>query len=373
MATIAADFGPQAQTKRAAAKAPAVHFPLLDAGRGLAALAVVAHHVGNESGMAIAKHGYLAVDYFLMLSGFVVAMSYEKRLRGEAGATLGLGAFLGLRAKRLYPMILLGALLATGAFALAPNPDIRPAWVALQFLLIPAIGCWVIFPLNAPMWSLFYESIANVAHGSLIASMRTRAIAGAVGVLAVMTACIATGQADYNMGFRPGEEGIALVRVFGAYLAGVLIWRVHDAGRLPRIALPGFLSGFVPMALVMAPLLAPAWLSPAGVATAAIFLCFPASILCSLQGRERPGSVAAWLGSISYPLYAIHMPILISAHLLGLTETPLQWLAAAAFAVAAAWAVERFVDAPVRGWLKARGARKVRSRTGRPRVLSPQS
>lgn len=361
MAEISADFG-------ARTRAPAQHFPLLDAGRGLAALAVVAHHVGNESGLAIAKHGYLAVDYFLMLSGFVVAMSYEGRLRGEGRGALGLGGFLGLRAKRLYPMILLGALLATAAFALAPNPDVRPLWIATQFVLVPAVGCWVIFPLNAPMWSLFYESVANVAHGGGIAFWRTRAIAGAVGVLAVMAVCTILTHADYNMGFRPGEAGIALVRVFGAYLAGVLIWRLHAARRLRRIAVPGFVAPPLSMLLVLAPLLAPAG-GEHGVTLAALFVCFPASILCSLEGRERPGSVAAWLGGISYPLYAIHMPILLAAHELGLTETPLEWLAAALVAVAAAWAVERFVDAPVRAWLKARG----RGRNRPPRVLAGQS
>ncbi|WP_293976220.1 acyltransferase [Sphingomonas sp.] len=350
-----------------------MHFPLLDAGRGLAALAVVAHHVGNEAGLAIAKHGHLAVDYFLMLSGFVVAMSYEGRLRGGVHGVGGNGAgegapgamafrdFLAMRARRLAPMILLGALLATGALALAPNPDVRPEWIAFQFLLIPAMASWVIFPLNAPMWSLFYESVANVAHGGTIAFARTRTIAASVIVLGVMAACIVLTHADYNMGFRPGEEGIALVRVFFAYLAGVLMWRLHAARWLPRVKVPGI----VPIALVLAPLLAPADMPAAAVTIAALFLCFPASILCSLRGRERPGGVAAWLGGISYPLYAIHMPILIAAHAVGLTQGPGGWAGVALFAVVAAWAVERWIDAPVRGWLKRRKGAAVRRRSVR--------
>ncbi|QJU58715.1 acyltransferase [Sphingomonas sp. AP4-R1] len=347
-----------------------MHFPLLDAGRGLAALVVVAHHVGNTSGMVIAKHGHLAVDYFLMLSGFVVAMSYEGRLRGEGGRdAMAFRDFLGMRAKRLYPMIFLGAALATIAFALAPNPDVRPAWIALQFLLIPAMACWVIFPLNAPLWSLFYEGIANVAHGGVIAFARDRTIAIAVGVLGLAAMGIALTHADYNMGFRPGEEWIALVRIFGAYLAGVLLWRLHAAGRLPRIELPAFVAPHVPMGLVLAPLLAPAFVPDKAVTLAALFLCFPASLVCSLVGRERPGSVAAWLGGISYPLYAIHMPILLGAQALGLVETPFAWLVAGLFAVAAAWGVERFVDAPIRGWLK----QKKRGRSARPRVVALQS
>lgn len=352
MATIPADPA----WARARSPRQAGHFPLLDAGRGVAALAVVAHHVGNEAGVAIAKHGHLAVDYFLMLSGFVVAMSYEGRLRDG----MGFRDFLGVRAKRLYPMIFLGAVLATAAFALAPNPDIRPGWVMLQFLLLPAVAGWVLFPLNAPMWSLFYESVANVAHGSGLAFVPTRAIAVAVVVLGVMAATIVGARGDYNWGFRPEDAGVALVRVFAAYLAGVLIWRLHSEGRLPTIRVPGF----VPMALVLAPLLAPAGTPAVAVTLAALFLFFPASILCSLVGRERPGSVAAWLGGISYPLYAIHMPILIAYHHSGLPLGLAGWIGAGLVSVAAAWGAERWIDAPIRAAWKA----KKRSRNAVPRV-----
>ncbi|MDO6412902.1 acyltransferase [Sphingomonas sp. BIUV-7] len=348
MATLATGSG--RRETRALPLAKAGHFPLLDAGRGLAALAVLAHHVGNEAGFALAKHGHLAVDYFLMLSGFVVAMNYEGRLQGG----MGLATFLGVRARRLYPMIVLGAVLATLAYALAPNPDIRPGWVALQFLLVPALASWVLFPLNAPMWSLFYESVANVVHGGSIAFARTRTIAVAVVVLGVIAGSFVIARGDYDVGFRPEDAGIALVRIFVAYLAGVLIWRLYAAGRLPRIALPAF----VPMALVLAPLLAPAELPAAAVTLAALFVAFPASILCSLQGAERPGSPetgwAAWLGGISYPLYAVHMPILIAGKALGLAEGVLGWSLLALFSVAAAWAAERFYDAPIRAFLKAR-------------------
>lgn len=349
MATIAAKVDGQGEARArrmGAAPGRAAHFPLLDAGRGVAALAVLLHHVANETGWSLAKHGHLAVDYFLMLSGFVVAMSYEGRLK--AGMTFR--DFLGIRVRRLYPVIFLGAVLATGAWALRPNPDVEPVWVLLQFLMIPAMASWVIFPLNAPMWSLFYETIANVAHGGILAFVRTRTIAAASIGLGLIASGIVTARGDYNWGFRPGEEWIALVRVFAAYLAGVALWRLHAAGRLPRIEVPGIVA----MALVLAPLLAPAEVPAAGVTIAALFLFFPASILASLQGRERPGSVAALLGGISYPLYAIHMPILIAGQRLGLAQGVLGWMALALASIAAAWAVERFYDAPIRALLKAR-------------------
>ncbi|RZK37387.1 MAG: acyltransferase, partial [Hymenobacter sp.] len=83
---------------------PNTHIIALDAFRGLAAVCVVAHHIGQISGMSIGRHGYIAVDFFFMLSGFVVSQAYERTFGGGVRAA----SFLWARVQRLYPTIFVG-------------------------------------------------------------------------------------------------------------------------------------------------------------------------------------------------------------------------------------------------------------------------
>ncbi|HEX7694251.1 MAG TPA: acyltransferase family protein, partial [Sphingomonas sp.] len=93
-------------------------FVVLDGMRGLAALSVVALHTAqyfpSQTGPARA---YLAVDFFFMLSGFVMAHAYGDKLR--AGLTIK--GFAEIRLARLYPMIFLGVTLGLLARVCAPD------------------------------------------------------------------------------------------------------------------------------------------------------------------------------------------------------------------------------------------------------------
>src|ERR1700712_1409072 len=80
----------------------------LDALRGLAAIAVVGFHISQvKLEPVLVPYGYLAVDFFFVLSGAVVAHAYEKQLR----AGLSWQAFFVKRVIRLYPLALLGTAL----------------------------------------------------------------------------------------------------------------------------------------------------------------------------------------------------------------------------------------------------------------------
>src|SRR6185437_6209521 len=78
-------------------------YATLDGLRGVAALAVVLYHYASD---LIAPHGYLAVDLFFAMSGFVIASAYEAKLKDG----LDVRGFLGIRAKRLAPLWMLGAI-----------------------------------------------------------------------------------------------------------------------------------------------------------------------------------------------------------------------------------------------------------------------
>src|SRR3569833_2282196 len=162
-------------------KSPAqqhARFPALDGLRGLAAFSVVLMHVTDPFNMGLVGHGYLAGDFFFVLSGLVVAHAYEQRLR--RGDLVG---FARARLIRLYPLILVGVALGaavdlagwrikTETHAL-PVSALWPA-LALTLLLLPVrmLGSPVPFPLNPPLWSMAYELLANAVYG-LIATRIT--------------------------------------------------------------------------------------------------------------------------------------------------------------------------------------------------------
>ncbi len=83
------------------------HYPILDGLRGVAAVLVVAFHVCEASSTShldqIINHGYLAVDFFFLLSGFVVGYAYDDRW-----GKMTLGGFLKFDLSGFNPWSLWG-------------------------------------------------------------------------------------------------------------------------------------------------------------------------------------------------------------------------------------------------------------------------
>ena len=144
----------------------------LDGLRGVAAMAILAHHIGvlrHES--IFFSHGYLAVDFFFLLSGFVIGGAYEPRM--AAGMTFW--RYAQIRLIRLYPLIALGAVAGAVSFILTNKP--LPVWTALWFQLafIPfAVTRVEAYPLNGVQWSLFFELFINAVHAALYRFLTTR-------------------------------------------------------------------------------------------------------------------------------------------------------------------------------------------------------
>lgn len=97
------------------------HYPLLDGLRGVAAFIVVWYHIfegfqfaGGKPTIDFINHGYLAVDFFFILSGFVIGYAYDDRW----GKTLTLGGFFRRRLIRLHPMVVMGATIGLISFLL---------------------------------------------------------------------------------------------------------------------------------------------------------------------------------------------------------------------------------------------------------------
>lgn len=158
------------------------HYELLDGLRGVAALLVVFYHIFEGLSFAAGgtlittiNHGYLAVDFFFILSGFVISYAYDDRL----GKTMSLGNFFKRRLIRLHPMIVMGAVIGALTFCIQGSVQwdgtkIATSMVMLALLcamfFIPAVpgvryevrGNGEMFPLNGPSWSLFFEYIGNI-------------------------------------------------------------------------------------------------------------------------------------------------------------------------------------------------------------------
>ena len=180
------------------------HYALLDGLRGVAAMLVVWYHVfegfqfaGNKPVIDFINHGYLAVDFFFMLSGFVIGYAYDDRW----GKSLTMSGFFRRRLIRLHPMVMLGALIGTVSFLLTgmerwdgTHSTLLLTLIALvcSWLMIPALpgmqrdvrGNGEMFPLNGPCWSLFFEYIGNILYAIIIRRLSTRALAWLTAIFA---------------------------------------------------------------------------------------------------------------------------------------------------------------------------------------------
>lgn len=287
---------------------------LLDELRGIAAVAVLIFHVGTRTdGPVIFPNGYLAVDFFFMLSGFVIAEAYGSRLNG--GMTFG--DFARRRLIRMMPIVALGVAIGFTYFLarwlVMPQRsdsigDLLAAG-AMNLLMIPkwwygAVSRWELFPVNGPLWSLFFELLINLAWAALFA--RGRMLAQLVIVIASGTALalLAAHHGTMEMGWELTSVDGGLARVTFGFTAGLLLHNLRRRWKsLGKWA--GWLAIAVLLFIFALPVEHPAW-----TAFAAIVLLPCAMILAIAAGRHRIVRGGTFLGAISYPLYGIHSPLL---------------------------------------------------------------
>lgn len=329
------------------------HFRTLDALRGIAALAVVLYHL-PVGGMA--PRGYLAVDLFFLMSGFVVAHAYEARLVAGWSA----GRFLLARVKRLWPLYAIGILL--GAFCYGIAKSIGPAngiavpalptlsIIALNLLFLPWTGMakWPSFPLNSPAWSLSVEMVGNLVYGVTArtlsdTTLKVLALLGAAGLCLIVYR---------NHGL---DVGVDAANAFGGYVRfafsfplGVLLCRLHREKRLHKI------GAAWPFVLLAAALVFAGFMPFGGAGDlVAVMFVFPLLLVASLTNEPAPKTAAwfGWAGALSYPLYIVHHPLLDL--LKALQPSALVWWLAVPVVIAAAAALERLFDSPLQRRLAA--------------------
>jgi len=165
---------------------PAGRLPGLEALRCAAAVCILLLHTRAVfGGPRVFGKGYLAVEFFLMLSGFLMAYAQEARLaRGTAPVD-----FMVKRYKRLWPTMALGGVIGLPRLYLRAKSLLHFTGMALANLaLLPVSFMRECFPLNIPAWTVFYELVANTLHVAVLRHLRLRTICIGIALLVGLAA-----------------------------------------------------------------------------------------------------------------------------------------------------------------------------------------
>ena len=227
------------------------HYDLLDGLRGVAAILVLWYHVfegyafaANAPIIENPNHAYLAVDFFFILSGFVIAYAYDDRW----GKSMSSGNFFKRRLIRLHPMVIMGAVLGAITFCIQGSVQWDGTHIGISMIMLsllctiffipamPGVGYEVrgngeMFPLNGPCWSLFFEYIGNILYALFIRRLSNKALTVLVVLLGVALALFAvfdvSGYGNIGVGWTLDgvNFGGGLLRMLFPFSVGMLMSR----------------------------------------------------------------------------------------------------------------------------------------------------
>jgi len=301
----------------AAPKNTANHFEALDGWRGLCACLVVLFHFHGNSPIyhsPLVRNSYLFVDFFFVLSGFVIAWNYGSRL----GTWPGVRQFLVLRVGRLYPlhifMLLLflaweSAKLAFGQTGpngtLAFTGDNQTGTVLSNIFLVQSLHLNDTLSWNAPSWSISTELWAYVVFALVSVMVGLRGWMLGLVALAAPLFLLAVTRTGMDVTYDWG-----LVRCLFGFALGVACARLHRAhGDRARMAGP-----VIATAVETAALAAVVWfVSFAGKSNWSLLapFVFAGAVLVfagerGVFSRMLQLRFFRWLGVLSYSIYLTH-------------------------------------------------------------------
>lgn len=364
-------------------------YEILDGLRGVAALTVVGYHLfetyfGGGPDQPL-NHGYLAVDFFFVLSGFVIGYAYDDRWD-----RMTLGGFFKRRIVRLHPMIIAGTIMAillyytSGCTAFHLVNDM-PWWHMLLIALIgmtmfplwPGMdvrGWQEFYPMNGPQWSLGWEYLANVLYATIIRHFNKVVLAIFVGLSALLTlnlalnidvggVLVARSYAKYSVvggwSMTPDQLLIGITRLLYPFFAGLLLSRMKWLTSVKA----GFwwTSLFIFVVLALPHIGEGQNILDGAYQAVAILVFFPLIVSMGAGSKVtgRSAKVCEWLGNLSYPLYITHYPFIYlqmswaESHKNLPTSTHVFFaICMLVLAVFTAEAWLKLYDIPVREWLK---------------------
>ena len=294
--------------------------------RGVAALLVVLYHAfhrGTPYG-AVLERGYLSVDLFFVLSGFVMALNYGNLFNGVPFSPRNYIKFLALRFSRLYPVyvLLLCVVLGLNAAGLMPLFDVPDVATALPWnLTMMQALSFGAGNINLPAWSISTEWVAYLLFAILVAVCLSRsegvywsaAVAAILGLFAVALLAPALQRPQLEiegpLSIFSTETALPVLRCVAGFMLGLVCYRIQFErqgnwlGARPVV-------GDIAAALICACLLVPY--------TDILFVIGSALLIAHLgRGRSATSDFLGtpwvhWLGMISYSLYLVHIPLILS-------------------------------------------------------------
>jgi peptidoglycan/LPS O-acetylase OafA/YrhL len=342
-------------------RSSASHIRALDGLRGIAAVAVVLYHSRLGDRLGVFTHGWLAVDFFLCLSGYVIGLAYDKRMAAGMSAS----AFAKVRVLRLYPMVLIGGLIGIVMFPWVPqfgyclsgHPDRAIPAMASQLLMVPMVVGPCIYTYNGVFWSLFFELLANAVHFAILWRCSTRSLGVLLIVLIAVVGGFGLTEGWIYFGVWPSLFWQGLPRCLLSYVVGYTLFRTRERWMPLLPVLPFTSIAFVLFVALVAPPLAGALPSVGsarfvtiGQEMAMVVLLFPLVVALGVVSRIK-GRWPLMLGVASYPLYATHVPFVLA-----ITAGFVQWpplafiavrLAGIAGVIVVAWLLAVTIDLPL--------------------------
>jgi peptidoglycan/LPS O-acetylase OafA/YrhL len=351
------------------------HYQVLDGLRGVAAVIVVWFHLCEPHSTShldlLVGHGYLAVDFFFLLSGFVIGYAYDDRWN-----KLTIGSFFRRRIERLQPLVILGMTLGALGFyftesSIWPLIHTVPVW---KLLLVMLIGYTVLpiplsmdirgweemHPLNSVAWSLFFEYIANILYAVGIRKLPKTALAILVALSAIALACLALKNGDVAGGWTLNVEQmrIGMTRMMYPFFAGLLLsrlgWRIHIQNAFLWSSLLLAITLFMPRIGGADHL----WMNGL-YESICIIIIFPVIVLIGAGATVSTRMFCKFLGDLSYPLYITHYTLVyfyvgwVSDHKgITLAESWPHALMTFIGALGLAYGSLKLYDEPIRAWLR---------------------
>lgn len=356
------------------------HYKILDGLRGLAALIVVLFHLaeplaGNRFDNLV-NHGYLAVDFFFLLSGFVIGYAYDDRW-----GKLTFKGFLKRRLIRLQPLVILGMTLGAIGFyftdsAIWPLIHTVPLW---KLLLVMLIGYTLIplplsmdirgweemHPLNSVGWSLFFEYIANILYGLGLRKLSNKALTVFVILagLALIHLAVTSPNGDVAGGWTLNLEHmrIGITRMLFPFFGGLLLSRISTPTDIKNSFL--WCSILLVVILFFPRIGGEDLLWANGLYEAlCIILLFPLIVYIGASGNvhsKTGNKICKFLGDLSYPLYMTHYVLVYFYVAWVSNQTDLTITRAIPYAmltflgaIVLSYVSLKFFDEPIRSWIK---------------------
>lgn len=365
-------------------------YEILDGLRGVAAVMVVLFHLletySKGPAFQIINHGYLAVDFFFLLSGFVIGYAYDDRWN-----KMTIWGFFKRRIVRLQPMVVMGTVIGAALYGFGqcegfPLVGTTPGW---KVLLAFVMGCLMIpcgpkmdirgwqetNSFNGPNWTLTWEYLANILYALVLRHLPKfiLALLAAGAAFCTLDICLnwnvfgllteaRTPQIYTVIGgwtLNPEQMYIGLTRLFYPFLCGLLLSRI---GKFIKAK-----GGFWWCSIILATLLAIPCIGGEGSIlngvynAVCILIIFPIIVLIGAGSQihgTKGAALCTLLGEISYPLYITHYPLLY-AHMAWAWSHPeapvyLHAMVTAGIfvlSIGLAYACLKLYDIPVRKWL----------------------